>query len=225
MVEGILYMWIRNANGRGEESLLKWSADRGLTWKECDWRFTEGFGCPTFLNFGKNYQGARDNYVYIYSFDEKSAYKPSDWMVMARVPKNRVTDRSEYQFYSHTNADGTTVWEREIEKRGPVFIHPAMCYRSGITYNEGLKRYLWCQVHPHSNHPQGPRFQGGFGIYEAEEPWGPWKTIFYTKNWDTGPGESSSFPAKWISRDGKTCWLLFSGEDSFSVRKTIFNTK
>jgi CubicO group peptidase (beta-lactamase class C family) len=225
MIDGILYLWVRNANGRGEESLLKWSPDRGLTWKECDWRFAEGFGCPTFLNYGRNYKGARDNYVYIYSFDEKSAYKPSDWMVLARVPKNRVTERGEYEFFSHTDIEGNPVWEKEIGKRGPVFIHPAMCYRSGITFNAGLKRYLWCQVHPHSSHPQGPRFQGGFGIYEAEEPWGPWRTVYYTKAWDTGPGESSSFPFKLISRDGKTCWLLFSGEDSFALRKTMFILK
>lgn len=225
MVDGILYMWVRNANGKGEESHLMWSPDKGVTWKECNWRFTEGFGCPAFLNFGNNYCGARDKYVYIYSFDEKSAYKPSDRMVLARVPKNRITERSEYEFFSHTDAEGNPAWEKEIEKRGPVFIYPAMCYRSGITYNKGLKRYLWCQVHPHSSHTQGPRYQGGFGIYEAPEPWGPWKTVFFTKEWDTGPGESSSFPAKWMSSDGTICWLLFSGEDSFSLRKAVFITR
>jgi len=106
-----------------------------------------------------------------------------------------------------------------------VFVHPAMCYRSGISYNPGLKRYLWCQVHPDSNHPQGSRFQGGFGIYEALEPWGPWHTVFYTKDWDVGPGDTSSFPVKWMSKDGKTCWLVFSGNDSFSLRKAEFILK
>ena len=55
-------------------------------------------------------------------------------------------------------------------------------------YNAGLKRYLWCQVLPTSKHPQGPRFQGGFGVYDAPEPWGPWTTVFYTDEWDVGPG-------------------------------------
>lgn len=225
MVDGILYLFVRNADGKGEESQLKWSDNKGLTWKECNWKFTEGFGCPTFLNFGRNYNGSRDNFIYIYSFDGRSAYKPSDRMVLARVLNNRITERSEYEFYSHTNDDGDAVWEKAIEKRGEVFTHPAMCYRSGITYNAGLKRYLWCQVHPHSNHPQGPRFQGGFGIYEAPEPWGPWRTVYYTREWDTGPGETSSFPAKWMSKNGKTCYLLFSGNDSFSVRKVEFITR
>jgi hypothetical protein len=109
--------------------------------------------------------------------------------------------------------------------RGPVFINPAMCYRSSISYNAGLKRYMWCQVLPKSTHPQGSRFQGGFGIYEAAEPWGPWHTVFYTKEWDVGPGETSSFPTKWMNKDGKICYLLFSGDDCFSVRKVELITK
>ena len=96
---------------------------------------------------------------------------------------------------------------------------PARCYRSGISYNAGLKRYLWCQILPVQHGQRGPRFQGGFGIYEAPEPWGPWHTVFYTENWDVGPGETSSFPTKWMSPDGRTCHLVFSGDDCFSVRR------
>ncbi len=225
MVDGVLYMWLRNANENGEESQLAWSFDHGTTWKYCDWRFTSGFGCPTFLNFGKNYEGARDKYVYVYSFDEKDAYKPADQMVLTRVDKNRITDRKAYEFFQSLNKKDKPVWSKDIAERGAVFIHPAMCYRSGITYNQGLKRYLWCQIHPESKHPQGSRFQGGFGIYEAPEPWGPWHTLYFTRDWDVGPGETSSFPVKWMSKDGKTCHLLFSGDDSFSVRKVEFVTE
>ena len=63
------------------------------------------------------------------------------------------------------------------------------------------------------------RFRGGFGIYDAPEPWGPWATVFYTEKWDVGPGESSSLPTKWMSPDGQTAYLVFSGDDCFSVRK------
>jgi hypothetical protein len=68
------------------------------------------------------------------------------------------------------------------------------------------------------------RFQGGFGIYDAPEPWGPWTTAFYTENWDVGPGESSSLPTKWMSADGKTVHLVFSGDDHFSVRQATIGT-
>ena len=56
-------------------------------------------------------------------------------------------------------------------------------------------------------------------MYDAPEPWGPWTTAFYTEAWDVGPGETSSFPAKWLSGDGRTVYLVFSGDDCFSVRK------
>ena len=225
MVNGVLYMWIRNANNNGEESQLAWSSDYGNKWNYCDWKFSASFGLPTFLNFGKNYQGAKDNFVYIYSHDEKDAYKPADQMVLARVDKNKILDRKAYEFFKTLDKQGKPVWSKDIAERGAVFRHPAMCFRGSISYNKGLKLYLWSQIHPDSRHPQGPRFQGGFGIYEAPEPWGPWNTVYYTRDWDVGPGETSSFPTRWMSKDGKTCYLLFSGDDSFSVRKVEFITK
>ena len=102
-----------------------------------------------------------------------------------------------------------------------MFTHPGQCYRTGITYHAGLKRYLWCQTDPDSTHPQGMRFEGGFRIFDAPEPWGPWTTVFATEHWDVGPGETSSFPTKWMSTDGKTLYLVFSGNDHFSVRKAV----
>jgi hypothetical protein len=76
-------------------------------------------------------------------------------------------------------------------------------------------RSWWCQTLPGPD----PRFHGGFGIYDAPEPWGPWTTVYYTEEWDVGPGETSSLPPKWMGADGKTLHLVFSGDDSFSVRK------
>jgi hypothetical protein len=70
MADGVLYMWARNAGN----SQLAWSTDYAKTWTWSDWKFTTTFGHPAFLNLGKNYAGARDNYVYIYSPDEDSAY-------------------------------------------------------------------------------------------------------------------------------------------------------
>mgnify|MGYP003574931116 CR=1 FL=1 len=216
MVDGGLYMWLRNA----ENSQLTWSKDRGRNWQRANWKFTNSFGAPTFLNFGKNYSGARDNYVYIYSHDHSSAYEPADRMVLARVPKEKIADRAAYEFLRELR-NGQPRWTRDIDQRGGVFENSGKCYRSGISYNPALKRYLWCQTGP------GPdaRFRGGFSIYDAPEPWGPWTTVFTTENWDVGPGETSSFPSKWFSRDGTTAWLLFSGDDCFSVRKAELKTE
>lgn len=215
MVEGVLYLWVRNAGN----SQLAWSRDHGATWRWADWKFTTSFGCPTFLNFGKNYAGARDDFVYVYSPDTDTAYAAADRMVLARVPKNRITDRAAYRFFEKLEAGGNPVWTADLARRGAVFTHPGRCYRSGITYAAALKRYLWCQTLPGDH----LRTRGGFGIYDAPEPWGPWTTVFFTENWDVGPGESCRFPTKWMSSDGKTVYLVFSGEDSFSVRQATLH--
>jgi hypothetical protein len=219
MVDGVLYLLARNLDNAG----LAWSRDHGATWTWADWKFTTSFGAPTFLNFGRNYAGARDNYVYIYSHDSDSAYTAANRMVMARVPKDRITEQAAYEYFVALDANGGATWSSDIAERGAVFTHRGNCYRSGITYNAGLKRYLWSQVLHYSTHPQGQRFQGGFGIYDAPEPWGPWTTAFYTEDWDVGPGESSSLPTKWMSPDGRTVHLASSGNDHFSVRRATLS--
>ena len=213
MSGGVLYMWARNAGN----SRLAWSSDHGRTWEWSDWTFATSFGCPTFLNFGRDYAGARDGYVYIYSHESGDAYLPADTMVLARVPKDRIRDRKAYEFFERRDAMNAPVWTTDVLRRGPVFTHAGACYRSSISYNAGLARYLWCQVLPGDD----PRFRGGFGIYDALEPWGPWSTAFFTEAWDVGPGETSSFPTKWMSADGRTFYLVFSGDDSFSVRRAV----
>jgi hypothetical protein len=216
MVDGVLYLWCRNA----ANSQLAWSSDHGKTWIWSDWKFTTSFGCPTFLNFGKNYQGARDNFVYIYSPDTDAAYLPSDHMVLARVPWQRLRERSAYEFFVGLDSQCNPIWSADIAQRGPVFTFNGHCLRSQIVYNAAIKRYLWWQQVPGTGKDWADtRFAGGMGIYDAAEPWGPWTTVYYTDRWDVGPGESASFPTKWISANGKTLTLVFSGDDSFSIRK------
>ncbi|WP_143393551.1 serine hydrolase [Fimbriiglobus ruber] len=215
MVDGVLYMWTRNAGN----SQLAWSKDHGRTWEWADWSFTTSFGCPTFLNFGKNYAGARDEYVYVYSHDADSAYVAADRMVLARVPKAKIAERAAYEFLTGRDEKDQPRWSKTVTERCAVFTNPGKCYRSGITYDAGLKRYLWVQIIPGTEGKKvDTRFEGGFAIYDAPEPWGPWTTVYHTEKWDVGPGESASFPTKWMSADGRTLRLVFSGDDTFSVR-------
>jgi hypothetical protein len=165
--------------------------------------------------------------VYIYSQDEASAYKSTDHFVLARVPKDQIKNWRKYEFFSgHDESKGPT-WTEDIRKREPVFTNPGKCYRSGITYNKALKKYLWCQTVqlPSAGKAIDVRFKGGLGIFESENPWGPWKTVFHTRDWDMGPGETASLPTKWMSGDGKTAYLVFSGDDYFSVRGMTFNVQ
>jgi len=220
-VDGVLYLWAGHADGQGGQAQLAWSVDHARTWTFADWKFSQ-FGLMGFINFGKNNNQSRDNYVYSYSHDGQLADTPTDSFILMRVSKNRIAKREAWEFFERIDKKGQPVWTRDLKRRGAVFKHTDACLRSAMTYNAPLRRYLWWQQIPA---PKGSpdrgdtRFEGGFGVYDAPEPWGPWSTVFYTEKWDVGPGEHGDFPAKWISEDGCELYLVFSGDDSFSVRK------
>lgn len=220
MVDGILYLWLFHANEKGDCSQLAWSMDHGRSWFFSAWKFEE-FGLCAFINYGKNYSGSRDNYVYTVAHNGPSACTPADSMILMRVPKERITEKNAYEFLEYM--DGSKpVWTENVNKRGSVFQHKGSCLRSGISYCAPLGRYLWWQHIPREitcGDRGDTRFKGGFGIYDAPEPWGPWTTVYFTEKWDVGPGERAEFPAKWMSSDGKTLHLVFSGDDNFCVRK------
>jgi hypothetical protein len=210
-VDGVLYLLARNVTN----SQLAWSADHGATWSWAEWKFETSFGCPTFINFGRDYAEARDHFIYVVSHDSDSAYERADRFVLARAPKTQIRERAAWEFFVRLDAAGQPQWSRDVRARGAVFANPGACYRSGISYCAGLKRYLWCQIGPGAD----TRYAGGLAIYDAPEPWGPWTTVFHSDSWDTGPGETASFPTKWMSSDGRTAYLVFSGQDSFSLRR------
>jgi len=213
MVERVLYMWERNVGN----SRLAWSEDRGRTWQRGNVRFEVSFGSPAFLNFGRNYASARDRYVHLYSQDGPSAYESYDHLVLARVPARRIRDRQAYEFFVRRDTSGRPVWSRDIAQRGAVFTNPGQCQRVDAVYVPGLQRYLLAVGYNHD---------GGWGIFDAPEPWGPWTTVFHTEYWGLGGTHGYRLPSKWISPDGKTLWLVFSGRphngtdyDAFCLRK------
>ena len=91
------------------------SADHGRSWQWCDWKLTTSFGCPTFLNFGKNYAGARDGFVYTYSPDTEDACTAADRMVLARASKDRLADRNAYEFLRALPAPAQPLWTKEVD--------------------------------------------------------------------------------------------------------------
>jgi CubicO group peptidase (beta-lactamase class C family) len=219
-VQGVLYLWARNAGN----SQLAWSSDHGRTWTWADWKFTNSFGCPDFTQFGQNNDRDRDGWAYIISPDANDAYTPASRYVLARVSVYKIRERAAYSFFRELSSDGTPQWTGEINERGPILTRPGLCYRPHATFVQPLNRILLVHAKPneHSRDTAGKidsRYHGGLTIYESRHPWGPFRIIYDTDEWDTAPGDSASIPAKWISPDGRTLHLVFSGEDSFSVRE------
>jgi len=229
MVDGILYMFVRNYKPPGSEdftnSRLACSTDLGAVWKWADWHFRDTFGCPAFVQFGKNYKGARDDYVYVASQANDTAYSYSPDIVMARVKKDSVMERSYYLFFSGLDENGNPLWSHDISKRKPIFTDPKGTQRIAITYNAPLGRYILT-----TSHLAGKKVThtAALGVFEAPELWGPWSTVYYDDHWSVKDGRDCRtyhhrFPPKWISAEGKTMWLLYSGLDcglySFCVKQ------
>ncbi len=220
MVDGVLYMFARNYKPAGSDdftnAILAWSRDRGKNWQWANWHFADTFGCPEFIQFGKDYEGARDGYVYVASQANDSAYGYSPDIVMARVPKERVAERSAYEFFAGLGQAGEPTWSADIAKRAPIFTDPHGTQRIAITYNAPLRRYILTTSHL----PPGTSatHTAALGIFDAPEPWGPWTTVYYSDDWSSTGGLNCrtyhhKFPTKWMSKDGKEMWLLYSGLD------------
>jgi len=74
-----------------------------------------------------------------------------------------------------------------------------------VSYNAGLKKYIMCVT-------DGGNTCSKMNTYllESDSLTGKWKLITYLKNF----GEQAYFvniPAKFISTDGHSAWLLYSG--------------
>lgn len=95
---------------------------------------------PPTVMVGRDYRGARDDFVYIWSHDHASAYERADRCVLARVPKDRLRERAAYEFFVALDGNRQPVWTEDVRERGAVLTHPGASYRSGISYNPGLKR-------------------------------------------------------------------------------------
>jgi CubicO group peptidase (beta-lactamase class C family) len=206
MVDGVLYLWVRNVGN----AQLGWSMDRGKTW-QWGFKMETAFGSPAFLNFAKNYANARSGYVYTYSQDGPSAYESDNGLLLARVPKERIRDRAAWEFFDRLDDRGQPVWTADIARRGVVFRYPANCQRVDAVYDAGIGRYLLAVGYDHA---------GGWGLFDAPEPWGPWTTVMH-REWDIEGTHGYRLPAKWISADGLRLTLVFSGvkpNDAFCTR-------
>lgn len=228
MVNRTIYMFVRNykVDGDYRHARLAWSNDHQKTWTWSDWYFSDTFGCPEFVQYGPNYAGARDGYVYIGSQSNNDAYEFTSDIVMARVPRNKISDRAAYEFFAGLDEKGAPTWSADIARRKPIFTDPRGTQRVSMAYNKGLKRYIMTASHRVGDGP----YSSSLGIFEAPEPWGPWHTVYYDDHFSGNYRTyHHRFPTPWMSKNGKTMWLLYSGLDgdlyTVCLKKATLETK
>lgn len=255
-VDGVLYSWITPDGAEPGEPRnhyryiqLARSVDHAAHWSKSHWRWRceDNLIIPTFLVCGKDNSAARDDYIYSYFVRPQKpnitqaefgleVQKPGA-LFLARVPKGKLfTGRNAYEWFTGMRGDCPT-WGSLADKQ-PVFENAeGTGWCVSASYNTGLKRYLLATEHTVSH-------SGVMSLFDAPEPWGPWTTVTYwTENEPFGhirPGSSLdwadnvfffSFAPKWLSTDGRTFTLVFTGggrgknNDSLNTLRGTFQTR
>jgi hypothetical protein len=232
-----------------ESSKLIYSPDSGRTWCNQDgsspvvwdnWvdvsaenmafykvRPEGAFAMPTFLQMGRDYGLNRDGYVYVYS-SNGGEDGSANQLVMFRVPKDRIVDRSAYEFFAGMTADGTASWTRDITRRAPVHTFPLgwvsgkmlgaapNSWWTAAAYNQALDLYMLVAQGTSQGVTGGwfgkPNY---LGVWVSHTPWGPFEQVHEEEAWlpENDPhcrAFAPQIPPKWIAPDGKSFWLVWS---------------
>lgn len=221
MINEVLYLWARNAiPGTGTGSVLGWSENRGVDWHWCDWMF-EDIHYPVWMNAGKNYSSAADDFCYMYSTDGGDSYNVSDGIILARVSTRSITSKESYEFLAGTDSEGAPDWSKNRSNAARVITLERRCLRPDVVYHPPSGRYLLCTATPGPTDWSDAQ-EHYLGIFDAPAPWGPWTSVYEESGWG---GRENRFqpriPSKWIRDDGTAFELLYSCHPSGSYQFNI----
>jgi len=209
---------------------FRYSTDYGHTWKECPFTpqkplfgetgingYPVKIGSPHFIDFGKNMQYSPDGKAYLVAHgadttDPKWRFWNDSWITGDQIYLLRVTptvenmnDFSKYEFYAGNDTKGNPVWANDFKKIKPLLEWNNNMGCVTMTYNASLKKFLMCITDGGNTCSKMNTY-----ILESDKITGRWNLVAYMKNF----GEQAYFvniPSKFISKDGKTAWLLYSG--------------
>lgn len=186
-----------------------------MAFLEPDYAFTY----PIFLQMGKAYRDNKDGYVYVYG-NSGHTDGTMNQVVMFRVPKNSVTNRGAYEYFTGRLADGSATWDKDIKARKPILTFPRgyvssrpICWQPEVHYIAPLNSYIMSSSADPTEWwiPTAPQLPTYFGVWVSDQPWGPWRLIHE----ETGRRGEKVLPGmnilpKWIAPDGKSFWVIFN---------------
>jgi hypothetical protein len=224
-IGGTLYLWVGPGSGVESyaEARLAVSRDAGRTWERARWAFPEEtrLAMPTFVQFGRDHDGARDGFAYAYFVrrvhrgDRLAVHRPGE-IDLARAPAERLLEEDAWEFFAGAEG-GDPAWTRDASRRAAVFRDPnGVGWCVSAAFLPGPGRYLLATEH-------GRSFRGNFGLFEAEEPWGPWRTVLYEERWGEPRVVAKSFfwnfSPKWSA--GGDVVLVFTGIEELDCWNSV----
>ena len=209
---------------------FRYSVDKGKTWVETPHTplnpiFKEAglggypvrIGSPHFVDFGKNMQYSPDGKAYLVAHgsntnNSNSTFYHNSWITGDQIYLLRVipsienmNDPSKYEYFAGKDENGVPVWTNDFQKIKPLLEWQNNMGCVTMTYDAPLKKYIMCVTDGGNTCAKMNTY-----ILESDQLTGDWKLITYLKNF----GEQAYFvniPSKFINADGKSAWLLYSG--------------
>ena len=250
-LDGCIYSYLstpnhvfREPDARFAGAKLIYSPDDGLTWKNQDgspvrWESWEersrenmafffepgdAFSLLTVLQMGQNYEHNTDGYVYVYA-PNGNAEGTMNQLVMFRVRKEDILDRSAYEFFAGRGPSGAAEWSRDTNERAAVHTFPSgwvntkvhpYSWHPSVVYNAPLGVYLMTNWGMGCS-PDGMWFgkPSYLGFWIAEQPWGPWTPVHEDTAWTPADDPDArayqpQISPKWIAEDGESFWLVWT---------------
>jgi hypothetical protein len=235
-IQGVLYLAVENLTSvdrpehpsfNRQENINGWiitSQDFGKTW-DVDATpqefFRDRLSSPHFVQYGRDYADAPDNYVYAVfpgAIDGGSYWDDGDYLLLGRVPIADLLRRDRWEFWTGLDEAGKPKWHADDVLAKPIFNYPGFTAENHIAWNPGLRRFIMGnagfygpdgQPLPYHNEPRG-KYKSQLTVYEAANLWGPWRLFYRVDDWGTG-NYQPSFPTKWMSKDGREMIMVSSG--------------
>jgi len=218
------------------------SEDKGRTWTDCEhtpekplfgetgmWGHPVKIGAPHFVDFGKNMEHSPDGYAYLVGHgaeypDEKPRFANLSWisgdqvyLIRVKPSKENINDPGKYEFFGGYDEEENPVWTKDFNAIEPMVDWNNNCGCVTITYNETLKKYIMCITNGWPTVEKMDTY-----ILESDQVTGPWKLVTYMKDFGE-QGYFVNFPTKFISADGRSAWICYSGNFATDWRDTKIN--
>ena len=206
------------------------SSDKGLTWKNCPHTpakplfgetgingYPVKIGSPHFVDFGKNMEHSPDGKAYMVAHgadinDKMPRFWNHSWItgdqiyLLRVIPSvENINDITKWEFYAGKDEQGNARWTSDFADIRPLLEWNNNMGCVTVTYNAPLRKYLMCVTDGGNTCSKMHTY-----ILESNALTGEWKLVSYLKNF----GEQAyfvNFPSKFISRDGLTLWMMYSG--------------